>query len=69
MNEPVADSVRSILDGHVVRRGISRTESLPRIDILASVSRLMPDITAEGHRVHGRPDPGICSRRIDPPRI
>jgi flagellum-specific ATP synthase len=49
MNEPVADSVRSIVDGHVVlRRELAHQGHYPAIDILSSVSRVMPDIAAPG---------------------
>lgn len=48
LNEPVADSVRAILDGHIV---LSRHEAnrghFPAIDPLTSVSRLLPDLLAE----------------------
>jgi FliI/YscN family ATPase len=45
MNEPVADSVRSLLDGHVVlSRELAWRNHYPCIDILSSVSRLMPDL-------------------------
>ena len=45
MKEPVADSVRSILDGHIVlSRQLAAANHYPAIDVLQSVSRVMPDV-------------------------
>jgi len=50
-NEPVADAVRSIVDGHIVlTRELAHQGHYPAIDVLQSVSRVMVDIVSEEHR-------------------
>ncbi len=50
-NEPVADAVRSIVDGHIVlTRELAHQGHYPAIDVLQSVSRVMVDIVSDEHR-------------------
>lgn len=50
MNEPVADEVRSILDGHIVmNRQMANQGHYPAIDVSQSVSRVMSNIIGEDH--------------------
>ncbi len=50
-NEPIADALRSILDGHInLTRELAMQNHYPAIDILISVSRVMDDIVGSEHR-------------------
>lgn len=49
-NEPVADIARSVLDGHIVlSRRLLSSGQLPPIDVLESISRVMPDVVDTEH--------------------
>ncbi|MBU0483870.1 MAG: FliI/YscN family ATPase [Proteobacteria bacterium] len=50
MNEPIADAVRSIVDGHIIlSRDLASQGHYPSIEILGSISRCMTDVVADKH--------------------
>lgn len=53
MNEPIGDAVRGIVDGHIVlSRKLAQANHFPAIDVLQSVSRVMPRVTSSDFRGH-----------------
>ena len=50
LDEPIADAARSVLDGHIVlSRRLANRNHFPAIDVLASISRCMPDVITREH--------------------
>jgi flagellum-specific ATP synthase len=55
LDDPVADAVRSILDGHIVlSRDLAQRQHFPAIDLLQSVSRLSDQLTPDKHKAASR---------------
>ena len=50
-NEPISDTSRSILDGHIMlSRALAHKNHYPAVDVLQSLSRVMGDVTSKEHR-------------------
>ncbi len=50
LNDPIADTARAILDGHIVlSRALTQQGHYPPIDVLSSLSRVMPNIVRQEH--------------------
>jgi flagellum-specific ATP synthase len=66
LNDPVADSARSLLDGHIVlARKLADRGHYPAVDILGSVSRLMPAVVGKEHKAAAQKLKEIYATYID----
>ncbi|MHC4842473.1 MAG: FliI/YscN family ATPase [Planctomycetota bacterium] len=66
LNDPVADSARSLLDGHIVlSRKLAERSHYPAVDILGSISRLMPAVTSHDHKIAAQKLKEIYATYID----
>jgi len=66
LTDPVADSARSLLDGHfVLSRKLADRGHFPAVDILQSVSRLMPAVVSPEHRLAAQKLKEIYATYID----
>ena len=55
LNDPVGDTVRSVVDGHIVlSRELANRGLFPAVDVLSSISRVMNDIVDEEHKRYAR---------------
>jgi flagellum-specific ATP synthase len=51
INDPVVDTVRGIVDGHIfLSRRVAEMNHYPAIDVLGSISRLFPEVTDQEHQ-------------------
>lgn len=65
-NEPVADTARSILDGHIVLdRRLATAGHFPSIDVLESVSRVVTAVTTPAQQANARAARQLLSARRD----
>jgi flagellum-specific ATP synthase len=66
LTDPVADSARSLLDGHLVlSRKLADRGHYPAVDILQSVSRLMSAVVSEEHRAAAQKLKEIYATYVD----